>query len=126
MAENFAERLAQPNLASKTYITNFVNKTDFDDKFKNLNKKVTSNQTKHLLVGNELKNISFKFFIRQSYSNNDGAELFLILLRTIIRTIVLFSSLLDTILEWKSKGLSNEKIEPPFTVNKSLPQNWHG
>ena len=63
MAENFAERLAQPNLASKTYITNFVNKTDFDDKFKNLNKKVTSNQTKHLLVGKELK----KNFIQAFY-----------------------------------------------------------
>ena len=30
---------------------------DFDDKLKNLNKKVTSNVTKHLLVENELKKL---------------------------------------------------------------------
>ena len=28
-------------------------KTDFDDKLKKLNKTVTSNRTKHVLVGNE-------------------------------------------------------------------------
>ena len=31
-AENFTARLAQANLASKSNITNFVKKTDFDDK----------------------------------------------------------------------------------------------
>ena len=36
-AENFAARLAQVNL---------VTKTDFDDKLKNLNKKINSNKTK--------------------------------------------------------------------------------
>ena len=53
-AENFAARLAQVNLACKNYISNFVNKTDFDDRLINLNEKVTSNKTKHLLVKNEL------------------------------------------------------------------------
>ena len=38
---NFAERLAQVNLASKNDIANFVKKTDFDDKIKHLNKKIT-------------------------------------------------------------------------------------
>ena len=33
-AESFAARLAQANLASKSDITNFVKKTDFDDKLK--------------------------------------------------------------------------------------------
>ena len=51
-AENFATRLAQANLASKSDIANFVNKTDFDDKLKNLNKRNNSNKTKHLLVEN--------------------------------------------------------------------------
>ena len=45
-AEHFAARLAQANLVTKTY---------FDDKLKNLNKKVNSNKTKHVLVKNELK-----------------------------------------------------------------------
>ena len=33
-------------------------KTDFDDNLKNLNKKVTSNKTKHVLVENELNELS--------------------------------------------------------------------
>ena len=40
-AENFAARLAQANLGTKSDIADFVKKTDFDDKLKNLNKKVT-------------------------------------------------------------------------------------
>ena len=40
-AENFAARLTQANLAKKT---------DFDDKLINLNKKINSNKTKHLIV----------------------------------------------------------------------------
>ena len=39
-AENFAARLAQVNLASKSDVANFVKKTDSDDKLKNLNKKL--------------------------------------------------------------------------------------
>ena len=46
-AGNFAARLAQENL---------VTKTDFDDKLINLNRKITSNKTKHLLAENQLKN----------------------------------------------------------------------
>ena len=52
--ESFAERLAQANLANKNDIANFVKKTDFGEKLKTLNKKITSNKTKHLLVKNEL------------------------------------------------------------------------
>ena len=54
-----AARLAQAtksDLATKSDIANFVNKTDCDEKLKYLNKKVTSNKTKHLVVENELKN----------------------------------------------------------------------
>ena len=54
-AENVAARLAEANLATKGDIDYFVNKTDFDDKLKNLNKKVTLNKTKHFLIENELK-----------------------------------------------------------------------
>ena len=67
-SENFAARLKQANLASNSDIVNFVNKTDFDDKLKNLNKKDTSNKTKHALVENgfklknEIKDIWLKSF----------------------------------------------------------------
>ena len=30
-----------------------MNKTDFDDKLKNLNEKITTNKTKHVFVENE-------------------------------------------------------------------------
>ena len=55
-AENFAARLAQANLASKNDISNFIKKPNFDDKLKNLNKKITLNKAKHVLLQNELKN----------------------------------------------------------------------
>ena len=56
-AENFAARLAQVNLASKSHIANFVKKINFDDKLKNLNKKIISKKTKNLLVENEFKTL---------------------------------------------------------------------
>ena len=80
-AENFAAELAQANLASKSDIANIVKKKDFVDKLKHLNKQVTSNKAKNLLVENELKKLQTfdsSLFIGQSYFNNDGAQLYLI------------------------------------------------
>ena len=45
-ADVFNARLAQANL---------ITKTDFDAKLSSLNRKITSNKSKHLLVENELK-----------------------------------------------------------------------
>ena len=45
-----ASRLVQANLASKNDIANFVKEADFVDKLKNLDKKISSNKTKHLLI----------------------------------------------------------------------------
>ena len=39
-SQNFAARLAQANVASKKDIAALVKKTDFDDKLKNLDKKL--------------------------------------------------------------------------------------
>ena len=47
-AQNFAARLKQANLLTKT---------DFDDKLKSLNQKINSNKTKNLLVEDELKQL---------------------------------------------------------------------
>ena len=44
MAETFANKLKQTNLASKSNITDFVRNTDFDNKLKNISKTVTSNK----------------------------------------------------------------------------------
>ena len=80
-SEKFASRVAQANLASKNDIATFVKKTDFGDKLKNLNKKITPNKTKHLLVENEFKKLQTfdsSLFIGQSYFNYDGAQIYLI------------------------------------------------
>ena len=45
-------------------------KTDFDDKLSNLNRKITENKTKHVLVENELnklKTIDSTYFIGKKY-----------------------------------------------------------
>ena len=49
-AGHFQARLAQANLASQNDIVNFAKKTDFDDKLKSLNKKVTSNKKNMYLL----------------------------------------------------------------------------
>ena len=49
----FNARLTQANL---------ITKTDFDSKLSNLNRKITTNKTKHLLVENKLNKL--KTFIR--------------------------------------------------------------
>ena len=45
-ADVFNARLAQPDV---------ITETDFDAKLSSLNRKITSNRSKHLLVENELK-----------------------------------------------------------------------
>ena len=47
-AQSFAARLAQANL---------VTTTGFDNKLSSLNRNISSNKTKHLLVENELKKL---------------------------------------------------------------------
>ena len=59
-AENVAARLKQVNLASKTDITNFVNKADFDNKLLSFDERINSNKTKHVIVENELNELSKK------------------------------------------------------------------
>ena len=56
-ADVFNARLAQANL---------ITKTDFDSKLLNLNRKITQNKSKHLLVENEfnkLKTFDLSYFI---------------------------------------------------------------
>ena len=50
-------KLTAKHSCAKLKQANLVTKTDFDDKLKNLNQKINSNKTKHLLVENELKKL---------------------------------------------------------------------
>ena len=67
-ADVFNARIAQANL---------IPKTDFDDKLSNLNRKITSNKAKHVLIENELKKpktFDSSYFIGKNYFEEDGAQ----------------------------------------------------
>ena len=64
----FNARLAQ---------TNLITKTDFDAKLSGLNRKITQNKSKHLLVENELnklKTFDSSYFIGKSHFDGSGTE----------------------------------------------------
>ena len=66
----FNARLAQANL---------ITKTDFDAKLSGLNRKVTANKTKHLLVENEskkLKAFDLSYFRGKNHFDEDGIPFF--------------------------------------------------
>ena len=50
---------------------------------------------------------------------NDGSKNFLVF-QPINKTITTFSGLPNTMVDWESKGLSNEKNNPLFAENDSL------
>ena len=88
MSQNFAARLAQANLASKNGIAALVKTTEFDDKLKDLNKKVTSNKTKRIEakqttdLTNKVTQIPEKgndFLLgRMNFTGNDGYQILII------------------------------------------------
>ena len=105
-------RLAQANL---------ITKTDFGANLSTLNRKVTENKAKTLLVGNELnklKTFDSSCFIGKSHLEQDGSQNYLAFqpiseyLKVITNT--------DYISSWKSKGLFAESIKPPTTSDNSL------
>ena len=61
----FDARLAQANL---------ITKTDFDANLSSLNRKITGNMSKHLLVGNELKTFDSRCFIDKNHLQEDGTK----------------------------------------------------
>ena len=70
--QNFSARLAQANL---------ITKTDFDAKLSSLNRKITSNKTKHLIIENELKKLKtfdLSYFIGKSHFDENDAQNYLL------------------------------------------------
>ena len=87
-----------------------ITKTDFDTKLSSLNRKVTQNKTKHLLVENELKNpktFDSSYFNGKSYFEEDGTPNYLIF-QPLNKYFKVSGVVFDYILSLKSKGLSNE------------------
>ena len=71
-ASVFNARLAQANLITKTY---------FDAKLSSLNRKITSNKSKHLLVENELrklKTFDSNHFIGKSHLEENSRQNYLV------------------------------------------------
>ena len=58
-----------------------MTKTDFDAKLSSLNRKITANKTKHLLVENELnklKTFDSSYFSGKSHSEEDDVQNYLV------------------------------------------------
>ena len=98
-------------------------------KLSSINRKITSNKTKHLLVENglkELKKLSEKsalvmcyiFITTSRFDGGDGFQDYLIF-QPVHRYIKIITNT-KYISEWKSKGLSDESIKPPPTSDNSL------
>ena len=106
-----------------------MTKTEFDAKLSSLNRKTTSNKTKHVLVENELKKLKTfdsSYFIGKSHFEEDGVQNYLVF-QPIIRYFKVITNT-DYISSWKSKGLSAESIKAPTTSDNSLTPtlNYYG
>ena len=105
----FNARLAQANL---------ITKTEFDSRFSGLNRKNTANQSKYLLVENELNNLKTfcsSYLIGKSHFEEDRAQNYLAFQP--IHKYFKFVNINNEwyITSWKSKGLSEESIKLPVT-----------
>ena len=106
-----------------------MTKVSGNAKLSSINRKITSNKKKHLLVENglkELKKLSEKsalvmcyvFITTSRFDGGDGFQDYLIF-QPVHRYIKIITNT-KYISEWKSKGLPDESIKPPTTSNNSL------
>ena len=89
-----------------------------------LNRNVTSNKSKHLLVENELKKLKTfdsSYFIDKSHFEEDGTQNYLVF-QPMYRYFqkIAGAGNGNYIYHWKSKGLSDEKINSIKTSNHSF------
>ena len=87
-----------------------------------LNRKITTNKTKHLFFEYEFKKLkifdSGYFRGKSHFVDNDGTENYLVF-QPIHRYLKVIANT-KYISEWKSKGLSDENITPPTISDNSL------
>ena len=104
-------------------------KTDFDAKLSSLNRKITANKSKNLLVENELKKLKTfdsNYFIGKSHFEEDGTQNYLVF-QPVNRYFKVIANT-GYVSPWKSKGLSGEIIKPRATSDNSLTPvlNYYG
>ena len=122
-------RLATNVFNVKLAQANLITKTNFDAKLSSLNRKITQNKSKNLLVENELnklKKFGSSYFIGNSHFAEDSTQNYLVF-QPINKYFKLITNT-DYVSSWKSKGLSSESIKPPTTSNNSLTPivNYYG
>ena len=105
---------------------NLITKTDFDAKLSSLNRKTTANKTKHFLNDNDLSYYRGK----QYFDERSGKQNYLVFL-SLKKYFKLNSvaGVVNHVLSWQSKGLSNESIKQPITSsdNSLTPElNYYG
>ena len=88
--------------------------TYFDAKMSSLNREITSNKSKHLLVENELKKLKIfdsSYFIGKSHFEEDGTQNYLVF-QPMYRYFnqIAGAGNGNYIYYWKSKGLSDGRI----------------
>ena len=86
-----------------------MTKRDFDAKLQILNKKINSNQTKHLLVENDIKelnNFDPAYIRGKNYFHSDSTQNYLVF-QLVYKYFELNSGKISS---WESKGLFNEKV----------------
>ena len=84
-----------------------ITKTDFDAKLSNLNRKITQNKSKHLLIENELnklKTFDLSYLIRKSHFEEDGLQNYLVS-QPVTRYFKVIGNN-NMVSSWKSKVLS--------------------
>ena len=100
-------RIAQANL---------ITKTNFGAKLLSLNRKITGNKSKHLLVENELNKLKIfdsSYFIGKSHFEEDGTQNYLVF-QPITRCFKILPNT-NYIISGKSKGLSAKTIKSHTT-----------
>ena len=99
---------------------NLITKTDFDAKLSGLNRTITSNKTKHLLVENELKKLKIFdacYFRGKNYFEEDAKQNYLVF-QPMYKCFKQIAG--DYISSRKCKGLSDKNITAPSATNNFL------
>ena len=94
--------------------------TNFDAKLSDLNRKITPNKSKHLLVENEfkkLKTFDSRYFRGKGHFEKNGTQNYLVF-QPMHRYFKVIANT-KYISERKSRGLSDESIKLPSTSEKS-------